>query len=337
VACGSAALFCPSESASVSAVSSGFYTTPQTVDTITVRENQTPCPSGFACVGGIKSACISGSTYQLEPSKSSCLTCSICPAGTFKTSDCTPTTDTVCEPCPPGSACLEGLKTICVLGSYQPEPSKSSCLTCSICPAGTYSSSYCTRTTDSVCETCEKSSASMGGATFCAQCDGEGQYSATEGASVCSVAPAGTRPLTDRTGTVTCPKNTFSIGAKDFCVPCPGGGHSVPGSSACEQCTAGKYYKETGNKCEACPFGKYTSTGETNVDDCKGCKPGFVSKEAEGAAFCSPCPSGSVFNTEQTACILCPPGKFSGIAATVCQDCDIGKYAQGTSNEDCTK
>lgn len=120
-----------------------------------------PCEPGFACVGGLRTACIEGSSYQNAISGSSCHTCSTCPAGKYKTSDCTTTTDTICEPCPPGFACLENVKTSCVTSTYQPNSTKSSCLTCSTCPAGSYMTSTCTSTSDTVCEPCPPGSACL--------------------------------------------------------------------------------------------------------------------------------------------------------------------------------
>ena len=284
VPCGSVALYCPPESPIVIAVSPGYFTTPETGDTLLVRDGEEPCPAGFACTGGRKNECVAGSTYQPEPSKSSCLTCSSCPAGTYETSACTATSDIVCEPCPAGFACLEGVKASCTASStYQPDPSKSSCLTCSSCPAGTYETSVCTTTSDSVCAKCLAGSASMGiTATACDSCTDEGEYSNTDGAPVCKTSPAGHKPTDDHTNIELCPKNTFSFGATNECTPCPPGGHSQPGSSACEQCLTGRYFSEPDNKCELCPKNTYTISGATDISGCTGCPPGGHSDPGSG-------------------------------------------------------
>jgi len=94
VPCGSVGLYCPPESLTVTAVTSGFYTTPEMNDTLTIREGKEVCPAGFACNGGIKSECVAGLTYQPETSKSSCLKCSTYLAGIHKTLDCITNADT---------------------------------------------------------------------------------------------------------------------------------------------------------------------------------------------------------------------------------------------------
>ena len=164
IPCGSAALFCPSESPSVSVATSGYYTTPDTDDATSVRESQQPCEAGFACVGGKKTKCKLGKTYQEDATKSSCLTCSTCPSGTFKTSGCTTTSNTVCEPCPAGSACLDETKISCSSRlRYQPEGSKSSCRTCSACSPGYYQISDCTTISDRVCGPCPRGASCING------------------------------------------------------------------------------------------------------------------------------------------------------------------------------
>ena len=199
IQCGSVALYCPTESPIVNAATSGYYTTPTSAPAEN-RVAQQRCEAGFACVGGVREECVEGSTYQSNHSQTSCITCSTCPAGTYETSACTTMSDTVCEPCPAGFACLEGVKASCTASStYQPDPSKSSCLTCSTCPAGTYESSACTTTSDTVCEDCLAGSASIGGASaMCTPCTGDGQYSETDGATACKTAKAGYKPRSDR-------------------------------------------------------------------------------------------------------------------------------------------
>ena len=199
ILCGSVALYCPTESPIVNAATSGYYTTPTSAPAEN-RVAQQRCEAGFACVGGVREECVEGSTYQSNHSQSSCLTCSMCPAGTYETSACITTSDTVCEPCPPGFACLDGVKASCTAtATYQAGPSKSFCLTCSTCPAGTYEASACNTTSNTVCEDCLAGSASIGGASaMCTPCTGDGQYSETDGATACKTAKAGYKPRSDR-------------------------------------------------------------------------------------------------------------------------------------------
>ena len=276
VPCGSVALYCPPESPIVIAVSPGYFTTPETGDTLLVRDGEEPCPAGSACTGGRKNECVAGSTYQPEPSKSSCLTCSTCPAGTYETSACTTTSDTVCEPCPAGFACLEGVKGSCTPSStYQPDPSKSSCLTCSTCPAGTYETSACTTTSDTVCESCLAGSASIGGASaVCTPCTGDGQYSETDGATACKSSPAGHKPTDDHTAIVPCSAGKFSNGGTSSCTACPIGKYSdTSGAVGCKACALGSvtgWVLDDGTTaCLSCPLGSYSNDGQ-HCQDCDG-------------------------------------------------------------------
>ena len=181
-----------------STCSAGTYETSAcTTTSDTVCE---PCLAGFACLEGLKAPCTATSTYQPDPSKSSCLTCSTCPAGAYETSACTTTSDTVCEPCPAGFACLEGVKASCTATStYQPDPSKSSCLTCSTCATGRYMINACTSTSEIECGDCLAGTVSMGGTVAeCTQCNVDGKYSDTDNASFCLTAKAGYKPTSDR-------------------------------------------------------------------------------------------------------------------------------------------
>lgn len=66
IECGSIALFCPSSAALVQPATEGHYTLPATEDTLQTRHSQQMCERGFACVGGIKSSCEAGLTYQVR-------------------------------------------------------------------------------------------------------------------------------------------------------------------------------------------------------------------------------------------------------------------------------
>ena len=132
IQCGSVALYCPTESPIVNAATSGYYTTP-TSSPAENRVAQQRCEAGFACVGGVREECIEGSTYQSDPSQSSCLSCSTCPAGTYENSACTTTTNTACEPCLAGSASIGGTSAICTPctgdGQYSETDSATACKT----------------------------------------------------------------------------------------------------------------------------------------------------------------------------------------------------------------
>ena len=112
IPCGSVALYCPIQSSIVNAALSGYYTTP-TSAAEGQRVDQIPCEAGFACVGGVREECVEGSTYQPNPSQTSCLTCSTCPTGTYMINSCTSTSDTECGDCLAGTASMGGTATEC--------------------------------------------------------------------------------------------------------------------------------------------------------------------------------------------------------------------------------
>ena len=199
-------------------------------------------------MGGVKSECIEGSTYQPNPSQTSCLACSSCSAGTYETSACTTTSDTVCEPCPAGFACLEGVKASCTpSSSYQPDPSKSSCLTCSTCPAGSYEASACTTTADSVCESCRAGKFSNGGTSSCTACP-IGKYSDTPGSVGCKACELGsvTGYIANigTTSCLSCSPGSYSNDGQ-HCLDCDGNGQysDKTGAYSCKTAKAG--YKPT--------------------------------------------------------------------------------------------
>jgi hypothetical protein len=145
-----------------------------------------------------------------------------------------------------------------------------------------------------------------------------------EGASFCATVGAGYRTNADRTGTVECPSNTFSIGATDACSACTGGSHSLPGASTCEKCGTGTYYDQPENECYKCPAGKFSTSGAQSLDGCEDCTRGFVGSEP-GMGYCDPCTPGKRASADNATCTACDAGTYSGVAAFECEACEAGK------------
>ena len=66
IECGSIALFCPSSAGLVQPATEGHYTLPATEDALRTRHSQQMCEPGYACVGGVKTSCEAGLTYQVS-------------------------------------------------------------------------------------------------------------------------------------------------------------------------------------------------------------------------------------------------------------------------------
>ncbi|GMI40345.1 hypothetical protein TrCOL_g12999 [Triparma columacea] len=306
----------------VQAASSGYYTTPTDTDE-DKRVGEQPCEAGSACVGGMKTACTEGSTYQPSTSQSSCEVCSTCAAGKVMTSECTTTSDTVCGDCLAGTASSGGSLTECEIctgnGKFSDSDGASFCKTSR---AGTKPSTD--RTT---VELCPKNHYSIGANDTCTPCP-PGSHS-HPGSSACERCMTGKYFNESANNCELCPSNTYTIsGASDIdgCLGCPPGGHSKPGSGFCDQCLTGTYFHEAFNDCMACPSGKFSATGGSSIEGCEPCAPGFYSNDPDGAGYCSPCSAGNYTNSDQTGCPACPSGKFSSIASTVCAECESGKY-----------
>lgn len=180
IVCGSAALFCPPNSGSGQSADEGYYTTPLSAETTTKREGQAICEAGFACVGGEKTSCQAGVTFQIEQRQASCTARAICPADRYKIAYCAPTADTQCGVCNPGFASMGGSAMSCTEcnggGLYSDEVGASVCKTA---PAGTKPTSN-----RQDIENCPAGTFSIGGRGTCTTCK-EGTHSA-EGSAGCS-------------------------------------------------------------------------------------------------------------------------------------------------------
>ncbi|XP_062816991.1 zonadhesin isoform X2 [Anolis carolinensis] len=233
-------------------------------------------------------------------------------------------------PCPAGYFCLQGtaVPLPCPPGSYNPLPRQARCLTC---PAGYF---------------CLKNSSTLVGS----KCP-IGHY-----------CPPGTVSEMQ----FPCPRGTYNAnpGSSNvsFCLPCePGHYCALPGQPAITgPCSAG-YYCTTGastpipsddpagNVCprghycpkgsalpQPCPHGFYSnSTGNTKIEDCLLCPPGYY---CDGTGLSSPsglcaagfyCSGGSVSSRPMQITSKggqCPPGHFCALGSARPQLCPAGSY-----------
>ncbi|GMH71325.1 hypothetical protein TL16_g05623 [Triparma laevis f. inornata] len=134
IECGSKSSFCVAGSPNPYLAPIGKYTMPELEDKETMRVEAAFCPSGSACIGGVKTKCEAGLTFQPNAGKSSCKTCSVCGAGKFIYNECTEHTDRVCRDCRGGTASLGGATKCdqCVEG--QPTNNETGASICTTCP-----------------------------------------------------------------------------------------------------------------------------------------------------------------------------------------------------------
>ena len=92
-------------------------------------------------------------------------------------------------------------------------------------------------------DNCTMGTFSMGASDNCTNCVGN-QYSLTERASSCHVAPEGWETIRSNTLKTMCPPNTFSPKGES-CTPCGANKYSNKGSAACYSCSGGQYYNAT--------------------------------------------------------------------------------------------
>ena len=166
---------------------------------------------------------------------------------------------------------------------------------CSMCPPGTHSNAA-----RSACVQCEAGTASLGGETSCTPCSDPGEFSATPGVSVCSIAPQGyevTSTDGTRTGVSPCPTGSFSSGAVDVCSTCPADSFQLnTGQSSCSSCSL-------------CAVGSYISSTCSSTSDTE----------------CDPCKAGKVGNGTGDSCDTCEAGSYSTVGSGFCATVEAGE------------
>jgi len=294
-------------------------------------------------------------------------TCQQCPAGWVNKAQrycqqCSPTSvpntaATECEHCQDGKqkegvSCQDcalgqfgqfGICHECLLGKYQTQSGKLSCIDCATAELKTTANKGSKNTTDCVtceslgylsttvvlqgtCSACQTGRFVSGQKNSCENCPSGYYRSATE--TVCSICPIGQFSETGDQGTGSCTncvsgKYTSEEGQAS-CKQC-----SDTSGHLCDDCSAGK--KQVGNTCVNCQPGKFSVSAQTT---CQTCSIGLYQDEQAGT-FCKGCPSGEYQNEEsKSVCKKCLVGYFQPIDRQgACHKCVVGRYAdeQGLS------
>jgi hypothetical protein len=315
--CGSIGLWCDEGSTSPTGVSSGFYTTPVSDETVLLRSGEKICEVGSVCTSGSRMSC-SGVGYSDE---NGLVSCKSAPAG-YRVED---DNESIIK-CAAGKYSSGGSMSCidCPVGKYASGQGSVFCSSASICPPGQRVTVASTASTDTVCGNCEVGKASRGGAeTTCVRCKGEGTYADAEGLSACKTAPAGTEVTSDRTNITQCSAGFYSTGGKTSCLSCGDGTYSGKGAVACTPSNPGYYPTDDHTSTIKCSVGKYSAGG---LQECLDCASGTFTG-SEGSVFCS-------------SAGLCGPGKKvvrvnSATDDTVCGACDVGTASLGGAGSTC--
>lgn len=235
---------------------------------------QTVCASGKYCPEGssAESACPTGS-YCSTPATSATCSTTACASGTWKSADCSSTSDRVCSNC--------RLPCVYAGGEYEASPCTATadrtCGSCSTtpCASGTYQSAACSTTANRVCTTCTTCSTGQYQTAACTA-------TSNRTCATCSTCPAGQYQTaactaTADTGCTSC----AACGANSTRTGCGG---TSPGSCVCnagsEQYGTACYIKATSYY--TCPAG-YSMLSDGSCKS-KGTQGGCASKNGKTGA-----------------------------------------------------
>ena len=332
--CGSAALYCPGNGAAPLAVPEGNYSVPE-VGSARERTGMAVCPSGYACIGGSKTACEPSINFQPLAGQASCISCAACTPGTRAVSECTAVADRRCEACPPGRfqseknqdsclPCPQGhfcpagsqIPTPCALGdTWQDKAEQAACNICSTCSPGNFLVQDCSALSDRSCDVCEA-----------------GKYQGQANQRSCSPCPAGffcpagaPEKIACVSEAVYCPAN-----ASELFIVEPGF-YSVTLDEESRRLshrdTASRGLQEvaeSGRRVgrEICPAGFECVGGVLNE-----CLNGSTFAPETGATFCRECAE-------------CSPGRYTKAACTTtaevqCAQCPFHEYQPAASADSC--
>ena len=250
------------------------------------------------------------------------ISCTVCPAGTFRSED--ETNKTVCTACPAGTylddngirADLHASKQNCK-SCPDGQISRVGSTLCFSCPAGWATSSTLNR--NSICLRCEAGRKSSANGMRCDACE-RGHYQPTEGLTYClPCLPGKIGNTTNMLRCHLCPRGKFSKAA---------------GRENCTLCDVGQYSDEDGSaKCIQIPPGSYKILSYTKAK----CEPGF--KCAGGDSGRESCPPGRYARSNgSVTCFPCSPGKYADqIAATFCLTCPNGWIQENEGGVNCNK
>ena len=301
-----------------------------------------------------RSDCLSCPNGKYNPSPGA-TSCAYCGNGKYSAEMAS-----MCTNCAPGkSSNVKGAASCpdCIVGKYTSSPAQLMCL---VCPSGTNGAegsagcSPCspgTVTLGDTCEECQKGKYAeyqgkanfrstklafltlaphLAAATSCSPCAGEGEYSGSSGAVICSTAPAGYRPNEARDGYEKCAAGRYSLGALTECVACPDGAMSSESNTGCiAKCNPGEVPVSDNSGCEKCVAGKFATYGAGACLPCDG--PGEYADEA-GSPICKTAPAGTKPRANRTGVELCPKNTFSIGANSSCTACPVGGHSKPGSS-----
>ncbi len=235
--------------------------------------------------------------------------CEICPIGSY----CNGTNSincgngkytnlqgqTSCNNCEAGYQCANGIRTVCVAGTY----SQANASTCETCPKGYYCSGASDRTQ---CVGFEYQS--LTGQTSCQNCP-LGYYVSNDRTS-CNICEVGYACAGDGVRNQCPPGSYTNTTGLQACIPCPAG-YVCSGGSNLSQCSAGTYSaNESATSCTTCPAGYYC-LGGTNLTSCSN---GYYSTTT-GASSSNTCVTCSSKTSNCSAC---------DVSTGVCSACNSG-------------
>ena len=279
--------------------------------------------------------CVAGQYQEVEGSTQ----CNLCGRGKYSTLGKS-TSETNCVNCPDGFASnSEGQSSIdtceeCVPGTY----STAGAATCTPCEVGRFQVSP----QQTECEKCDVNFyQNLRGQTSCQPC-AAGKYSDEKGLGACKSCASG--KISTGVGECTaCSFGKHSSTDATECIACVVGKYAdEEGLASCKHCSAGKIgvateqdFRYESSSCQNCAIGESTQ-GQTAQTTCYQCN---VTKNEysleEGAAVCSKCSAGKVFDPNAVNVIDGGSGGLPGgnvVASGIsggCQACEPGRFAPG--------
>ena len=241
------------------------------------------CPAGTACINGVKTPCVAGSTFS-GIGASNCTACppgSVCSVTGFTCGAGYQALNSTCSPCTAGQTSIAaGPCSNCPANTYNGISGQPSCSNCSV---GSYSSAGA-----SSCTTCPPNTLSCTSATSLVCKPG---YS--NAGTACINCPTGY--ACSGTSNTQCTAGTYSAGMQATCSNCSIGQYSAAGAASCATCTANSV------SCTTATSFTCTSNYYSNANVCSQCPPNST---------CAP--GGSSAGLTGVTTLTCSPGFSNG-------------------------
>lgn len=204
-------------------------------------------------------------------------------------------------------------------------------VTCTRCPAGSYS-----QLGAQTCSRCSAGRYSLGAANACTECE-PGRFSVGQEAvtrTMRKLPSCDARYLAASQGSCTvenpgavgcepCAAGRFASNASWMCEACPPGTRSAPESASCMTCLPGRHSGLGASECQPCPPGTASNTsGLSTSSGCPQCDVGTQSGPVAGATHCQACIAGyHAARKGLSSCNICPSGTASESGASACRLC----------------